>query len=112
METLNEFLGSSSIHGLSYIRGARSLLARTIWIMIILAGFSVAGKVVMDSFKSWDESSVVSSVKTIPITQMKFPRVKLCPPKNSNTALNHDLTELDNKLLDKETRLKLLINSL
>ena len=115
MDTLNEFLESSSIHGLSYIRGAKSLFAKCIWILIVLAGFSVAGKVIYDSFQSWDESAVVSSVKTKPITQMKFPQVTVCPPQNSNTALNSDLTALENKSLDDETRTnmtKLFINSL
>ena len=115
METLNEFLESSSIHGLSYIRGAKSQLARTIWILVVLAGFSVAGKVIYDSFQSWDESAVVSSVKTKPITQMKFPQVTVCPPQNSNTALNSDFTALESKSLDNETRTnitELFINSL
>ena len=78
MVTLNEFLESSSIHGLSYIRGAKSQLARTMWILVVLAGFSVAGKVIYDSFQSGDESAVVSSVKTKTINHMKFPQVTVC----------------------------------
>ena len=104
METLNEFLESSSIHGLFYIRGAKSPLARMIWILIVLAGFSAAGKVIYDSFQAWDESPVVSSVRTKPITQMKFPQVTVCPPQNSNTALNQDFAALESELLEDETR--------
>ena len=104
MEGFKEFLGSSSIHGLSYIGGTKSRLVQFIWIVIVVAGFSAAGKIIYDSFQSWEDSPIVSSVKSRSISKMKFPVVTICPPEDTNTALNNDLMELEGKTLDEATR--------
>ena len=104
MDGLRDFLESSTIHGLTYISTTKSTLVRLIWIAIVIAGFSVAGMFIHSSFSSWAESPILTSIETFPISQAVFPKVVVCPPRGSNTALNHDLEKADNDTFDSDER--------
>ena len=46
--------------------------------------------------KEWQESPVSTTITTHPITELEFPAVTVCPPRGSNTALNHLLDRVKN----------------
>ena len=101
MEGVKTFLESSTIHGLGYIPITRKY-ARLFWILTVLAGFSTAGYLIQQSFQSWAESQVKTTVETLPISEITFPKITVCPPRNTFTDLNYDLMAIENVTLDIE----------
>ena len=109
MDGLKEFLESSTIHGLFYIATNRRV-ARLLWICVVIAGFTTAGVLICQSFASWEESPVSTTIETRSISDLEFPGVVVCPAKNSFTTLNPDLIR-DKNLWDGNTirRLKKIL---
>ena len=103
MENIKKFLESSTIHGLSYISTERQYV-RLFWITVAMVGFTGAGVIIHQSFQSWAESPVKTTIETRPIKEITFPKVTVCPPKNSYTDLNYDLLRAENMTLDKDIR--------
>ena len=62
---------------------------------------------IYNSFQSWNESPVKTTVETLPISEITFPKVTVCPPKNTYTDLNYDLMMTENMTLDNDTRQEL-----
>ena len=111
MESLWEFLESSTIHGFSYISGSKAKVAKIFWICVVLTGFATAAVLINSSFASWDKSPVMSSTETKLLSSARFPKVTVCPPEGTNTVLNHDLIKIENLTIDTETRDDLILNS-
>ena len=103
MEGLRTFLESSTIHGLTYISTTRNY-ARLFWILVVITGFVGASWMIKKSYDSWSESPVKTTVETLPIAEIKLPKVTVCPPKNTFTDLNYDLMMTENKTLTDEIR--------
>ena len=89
MLDIKPFLETSTIHGLSLIASSKSCL-RLFWITVVVSGFTGAGVLIYQSFSAWDESPVNTIIETRPITEITFPKVTVCPPKNTFTDLNYD----------------------
>ena len=98
MEHVRTFLESSSIHGLTHISRNRKF-KQVFWFLVVVFGFILAFTLIYTSFQSWHESPVKTMTETLPITEMKLPKVTVCPPKNTFTDLNYDL------MLAEETKL-------
>ena len=64
-----------------------------------------------ESFKSWNDNPIKTTIDTRPIKEMTLPKVTVCPPKNTYTDLNYDLMRLENKTLDNDTRDELFYNA-
>ena len=112
MNIVNEFLETSTIHGLSYISSSHSKISKCLWSLVVIAGFAGAGYLIQSSFSDWRESPIASSVSTHSIADLEFPTVTVCPPEGSNTALNYDLLRLRNRTLTKEEKLTVVFESL
>ena len=98
MEGVRAFLDSSTIHGLSYISNTRRLI-RLFWILIVIAGFTGAGVLIYQSFEDWSDNPVTTTIETLPIKDATFPKITVCPPKNTFTDLNYDLMTVGNRTL-------------
>ena len=103
MEGVRTFLESSTIHGLTYISTTQKY-ARLFWILVVIAGFLGASLIIKESFDSWSESPVKTTIETLPISEITFPKVTVCPPKNNFTDLNYDLMMTENVTLTDEMR--------
>ena len=103
MEVLKSFLESSTIHGLNYISTTRKVI-RLLWILTVIAGFTGAGVIIYQSFDDWNQNPITTTVETRPIREITFPKITVCPPKNTFTDLNYDIIMMKNKTLDNETR--------
>ena len=90
MEGIRDFLDTSSINGLNHISTTRGL-SRSFWIFVVFSGFLVSGFLIHQSFQTWDQQPIVTTIETLPAEEMKLPKVTVCPPKNSFTDLNYDL---------------------
>ena len=106
MEVIKDFLESSTIHGMAHISTARKNV-RLFWGTIVVAAFISASVLIHQSFKSWHEDPVKTTEETLPIREIKFPKVTVCPPKNTYTDLNYDLIMAEKMIIDNDTRLGL-----
>ena len=106
METVRSFLESSSISGLNHISTERKY-AKLLWILVVISGFTTAGLMINQSFQSWADSPVKTTIETLPITNIMFPKITVCPPKNTYTDLNYYLVKAENMTLDNTTRKEL-----
>ena len=99
MGEFKNFLESSTIHGVSYI-ASTNRYARLFWITIVFSGFIGAGILIERAFQSWTQNPVSTTIETLSISEITFPKVTVCPPKNTYTNLNHDLMNIGNKTVD------------
>ena len=99
MGEFKSFLESSTIHGLSYISATRKHI-RIIWTAIVITGFISAFILIEESFQTWSDNPISTTIETRPITEVKFPKVTVCPPKDSFTDLNDVLVNIGNKTFD------------
>ena len=53
MDSIRNFLESSTIHGLSYISSSKVLPVRLFWILVVFGGFTVAGFLIHSSLLAW-----------------------------------------------------------
>ena len=106
MEKVSEFLESSTIHGLTYISTTRKLV-RLFWILIVIGGFSGASFLIFLAFKGWDENPISTTIETLPIEKVTFPKVSVCPPANTLTNLNYDILMHENKYLEDDLKVEL-----
>ena len=105
--TIFEFLENSTIHGLVHISKAKSTAAKATWVAIVVASFAFAIHMIASSYKEWQESPVSTTITTHPITDLQFPEVTICPPRGSNTALNHLLEKVKDVNFTKEEKKEL-----
>ena len=107
MMYVKEFLETSTIHGLSYIASNKKII-KLFWTLTVASGFCSAAILIFQSFQAWEESPITTTIETIPISKIKFPKVSVCPPANTVTNLNYDLMMADNMTLDNNTRKDLI----
>ena len=108
MENFRNFLESSTIHGLTYI-STTTKIVRIFWILVVIGGFTGAGILIYQSFESWDESPIKTTIETLPIADVPFPKVTVCPPKGTYTNLNYDLLKAGNIMVDNSTAFSFFI---
>ena len=103
LKEIKQFLELSTIHGLYYISTTEKW-SRLFWTLTVIAGFSGAGYLIYTSFYNWEQSPISTTVETLPISQLTFPNVTVCPPKNSFLNLIHDMKQAEKVEIDKERR--------
>ena len=89
MEELKVFLETSSIHGLHFV-GTTHKYARIFWMTVVLTGFILASSMIQRSLDSWERNPISTTIEILPISKTKFPKVTVCPPRNTFTDLNYD----------------------
>ena len=102
-EIIKNFFESSTIHGLQYISTTRGL-PRFLWIVVVLSGFTCAGILISESFKNWADNPVSTTLDTLPISKLKYPRITVCPPKDTFTHLNYYFTVESNTTFHRNIR--------
>ena len=78
--------------------------AKILWLGVVCLGFTGAGILIGKSYMEWQEKPIATTITTYPIDDLQFPQVTICPPKDSNTALYHDLVKAGNRTLSDEIR--------
>ena len=63
-------------------------------------------------FRGWEESPISTSISVLPITQLTFPNVTVCPPGGTFTSLNYDLLLAGNRSLEEDSDLAQIITQL
>ena len=111
MDEARAFLASSTIHGISYIPKTRKYV-RLFWIFTVMLGFLAASVLIHRSFKSWEKSPIKTNTETLPISELEFPKIIVCPPENTFTDMNYDIMYLDNMTITNEIRDKMFRETL
>ena len=101
MNSFKLFLESSTIHGLNHVSTTRKYI-RFFWILVVISGFSGSIYLICQSFKAWSERPVSTTIETHEIHELKYPKVMVCPPKNTYTNLNHDIMVVGNMTIDND----------
>ena len=60
---------------------------------------------IVKSFRGGKESPVSTSVSVLPITQITFPNLTVCPPRGTFTSLNYDILRVGNRSLEDDSEL-------
>ena len=110
MGGVSTFLESSSIHGFFHIATNRTY-ARLFWILVVCFGFLGAVFLINSSFETWNESPVNTIFETLSIKRIGFPKVAVCPLRNTYTTLNFDIMNANHTSRLDETILSLLIKT-
>ena len=103
MEGFKELFQTSSIHGVGHILSEEKLF-KVLWIFVVFSGFIGAGLIISQSFLSWEESPVSTTIETQSISQLDFPEVVVCPAKHSFTTLGPDLELTENQTIEEDTK--------
>ena len=103
MKNFKLFLETASINGLNHISSTRNL-TRLFWILVVAMGFIVASFLTWESFQSWADNPVRTTTRTVPMSEIKFPKVTVCPPRNTFTDLNYDLMVTENVTLSNDQK--------
>ena len=82
---MDEYLEATTVHGFSYINRRNSLCTRIFWTVIIVAGFSMAGFLIVESLNDWESNQTITTLDSIatPIQEVQFPTVTVCPHEES-----------------------------
>ena len=104
-----DFLDNSTIHGLQYISMEKKFLIKMIWAALVSVSFYVATTLIRDSIIAWDESPISTNIETLPISEVMFPVVTICPPEGSNSLLNYDIMMVQNKTFSEDSRINAAI---
>ena len=99
MGEFRKFLETSTIHGLSHI-SLTNKFARLFWTIIVISGFIGAVYLIQESFQFWSQNPIKTTIETLPISEVTFPKVSICPPKGTYTDLNYDLMRMGNRSIN------------
>ena len=97
-EGLNSFLDTSSIGGLNHISTSKKYV-RIFWVITVLSAFAGAGFLMNLSFNTWAKTPEKTTIATLPITEIRLPKITVCPPRNTYTDLNYYVMLAENKTL-------------
>ena len=106
MEHFKTFLDTSTIHGLSWISSTRRW-SRLFWIVVVFLGFTGCILLIQESFYNWQKHPIATTIETLPISEITFPNVTVCPPKHSFLNLNYDIVQSENLILKDSQRKEL-----
>ena len=81
-EVFKTFTENSTLHGISYLGTSKGLVARMLWLLIIISGLSLSIIGIDKSFKEWESNPVITAVWQIPIESAPFPSITICPFEN------------------------------
>ena len=103
METVTAYLESASINGLAHIAATKKL-DRLYWILIVLSSFIMSIYLIVEMYIFWAENPIRTDVDTLPMTEVRFPKVTVCPPRGTFTDLNYDIKHAEGKNLTLKER--------
>ena len=96
MKTLSDYASASVIHGVSYINPSGNTLGeRILWLILVALAFAFASHEVRILYQSWQDNPVITVLDTVtlPIEEIEFPAVTICPQGSSKDIMNAALFE-------------------
>ena len=81
-------------------------------LLVVIFGIAVAIFMIFESFVNWRENPISTTIETFPISEMTFPNVTVCPPRNLFLNLNYDLMKSNITSITSKSRIELIDYSL
>ena len=103
METVRTYLESGSINGLNHIAATKKW-DRLFWILVVNGGFMISTFLIVEMYMAWGDNPIRTDVDTLPMSELRFPKVTVCPPKGTFTDLNYDIKRAEKKNLTLKER--------
>ena len=103
METVTTYLESGSINGLNHIAATKKW-DRLFWILVVKMGFIISTFLIVQMYIAWGDNPIRTDVDTLPMSEISFPKVTVCPPKGTFTDLNYDIKHAEKKNLTLKER--------
>ena len=63
---------------------------------------------IFESFENWREKPISTTIETLPISEITFPNVTVCPPKDLFLNLNQDIRKSEKVKLTEDLRNELI----
>ena len=109
MKTLSDYASASVIHGVAYINPSGNTTGeRILWFILVALAFAFASHEVRILYQRWQENPVITVLDTVtlPIEEIEFPAVTICPQGSSKDIMNAALFEqFKNFVFDKTENL-------
>ena len=79
-ENLKSYFVNTTVHGFQYIVDGRNTFEKLFWVVIIAFGFVASAIIMGQSFHSWEDTPVQTTVETVsvPIQNYPFPTITAC----------------------------------
>ena len=87
---LNDFLSSTSVHGLPYIHQSQTRTTRVIWTVLVAGALTTATVFLVQTVGDWDTKYVSTTIESRGVEQYPFPAVTFHSGEfPMRTFLNH-----------------------
>ena len=105
-KTAKQYLATSTAHGLAYlVEDGRSSIERIFWILITTLAISFTAFQTTQLYRQWKDDPVVTSLDTVkmPISEIEFPAVTICPQGSVNEIMNSVLFKQFKEYVNEKT---------
>ena len=103
MDIVTTYLESGSINGLNHIASTKKW-EKLFWILVVNGGFVISGFLIVEMYIEWGDNPIRTDVDTSLMSKVRFPKVTVCPPKDTFTDLNYDIMRAEKKNLTLKER--------
>ena len=96
MKTLSDYASASAIHGVAYLNPSSNTAGeRILWLILVALAFAFASHEVRILYQRWQDNPVITVLDTVtlPIEEIEFPAVTICPQGSSKDIMNAALFE-------------------
>ena len=83
-DILYDYLGTTTIHGLTYLMKSKNLLEKLLWSLIILGCMVFSGLLIHQALHEAQEHPISTTVELVPLTSVPFPAVTIDSDPNLN----------------------------
>ena len=84
VDTVSEYLKTTTIHALAYVHKSQNVLERLTWSVIILGCISFSGLLIQQALNEAEEHPIATTVELVPLTSVPFPAVTIDSDPNFN----------------------------
>ena len=81
METVKNFMESSSIGGVPQISASKTKCEKLFWVVVVVVTLAMTGYLTAEAFVEWAKYPIATTTETFPISGVQFPKIVVCPPK-------------------------------
>ena len=79
-QSVADFFGETTIHGVAHIAQGRNFIETVLWVIFTIFSFVCAGIVIYDAFGHWEKYPVQTTIDEVSVTSqdLPFPAVTVC----------------------------------
>ena len=88
-QAFNSYASATTIHGISYLSNENSKIERFLWLVVVVAAMMFTLLQTTTLYADWQNEPVIRTLDSIiPITDVEFPAVTICPQGTIDRALD------------------------